>query len=634
MEDGPAMKETNSFQETSLTLDGESLAVAKRGIDVLQPVHQKLDAILALLERWEQKSMSMPLDLPFSCPHSEEVEGTGHGETLLPKALLPAPKSKLQPPEAPPPMIQGIEEGAHSAESDNPSKQHRRLSAQNVLQRPAKARKAKEMPGASVDFATWTEQVRKNCHFDAGALSRGMKPKGSKEIERSQVPSISQMNGAFLQAVTMSKAERHAHFNQVEEHIDLEMERLGRKSEDEDEEQSVFPGLVPNSQKPVSQVLCSDGASPKNKVPTLVSLSNKSQAGILGNYPENIPPVMELGQRDFGSKVLLSSVARLFWIIGPLAILGSAGSIVLDSVLSDVDFRSGPAIAQLIYGLAALSTVVLLRMALGSDEMNLAIDKMQFFIADFMVEWKQVSGTEGRICVFAWVFMMLSFVSSMVVHGYKDDLPKNDPVHFLLHGIALLIFAFASFLVTLAAYVQSHILLGLDRSLDCWCCSILNDSDFGLGVDSWNCLQALLKSIGRGIASSFLALQIFGAIGLIYILASAVTSSFQLGLTAEVLVLEGVHALPLLVFFALNMRVCAHGAALTEKCRVIPAFVNQIPTEDPLDEERQYLVRYVADSSAGFFVKDLKLTREMFLKNFVTVGGLMTGAVGVLSRIY
>jgi len=40
-----------------------------------------------------------------------------------------------------------------------------------------------------------------------------------------------------------------------------------------------------------------------------------TEAGILGNYPENIPPVMELGQRDFGSKVLLSSVARLF--LGP-----------------------------------------------------------------------------------------------------------------------------------------------------------------------------------------------------------------------------------------------------------------------------------------------------------------------------
>ena len=35
-----------------------------------------------------------------------------------------------------------------------------------------------------------------------------------------------------------------------------------------------------------------------------------------------------------------------------------------------------------------------------------------------------------------------------------------------------------------------------------------------------------------------------------------------------------------------------------------------------------------------FFVKEVKLTREMFLKNFVAAGGLMTGAVGVLSRIY
>ena len=55
---------------------------------------------------------------------------------------------------------------------------------------------------------------------------------------------------------------------EVEEHIDLEIERLGRKSEDEGEEESVFPGLVPNSQKPVSPVR-SDGASPKNKVPWL-----------------------------------------------------------------------------------------------------------------------------------------------------------------------------------------------------------------------------------------------------------------------------------------------------------------------------------------------------------------------------
>lgn len=33
------------------------------------------------------------------------------------------------------------------------------------------------------------------------------------------------------------------------------------------------------------------------------------------------------------------------------------------------------------------------------------------------------------------------------------------------------------------------------------------------------------------------------------------------------------------IHFATPRKVCAHGANLTEKCRVIPAFVNQIPTE-------------------------------------------------------
>lgn len=43
-------------------------------------------------------------------------------------------------------------------------------------------------------------------------------------------------------------------------------------------------------------------------------------------------------------------------------------------------------------------------------------------------------------------------------------------------------------------------------------------------------------------------------------------------------------------------------------------------------------MRFIADSSAGFFVKDIKLTREMFMKNFIMVGGILSGFVGVLSR--
>ena len=33
-----------------------------------------------------------------------------------------------------------------------------------------------------MDFATWTEQVRQRCNFDAGAISRGLPRSGSKEL--------------------------------------------------------------------------------------------------------------------------------------------------------------------------------------------------------------------------------------------------------------------------------------------------------------------------------------------------------------------------------------------------------------------------------------------------------------------
>lgn len=58
--------------------------------------------------------------------------------------------------------------------------------------------------------------------------------------------------------------------------------------------------------------------------------------------------------------------------------------------------------------------------------------------------------------------------------------------------------------------------------------------------------------------------------------------------------IECLSSLPLPFLFLLGMRVCAHGADLTEKCRAMPAFVNQIPTNVLIDVERQYLVRFIA----------------------------------------
>ncbi|OLQ05916.1 hypothetical protein AK812_SmicGene10839 [Symbiodinium microadriaticum] len=128
------------------------------------------------------------------------------------------------------------------------------------------------------------------------------------------------------------------------------------------------------------------------------------------------------------------------------------------------------------------------------------------------------------------------------------------------------------------------------------------------------------------------ALRALGAVGFVYFLASGVTNAFQKGFriaalaavmvrvqpgsvsyspklplmgiliprdaweggegsereAEDMLIFEMVAALPLLFLFTVNMRVCAHGAALTEKCRQIPAFVNQIPSAEPIEPWMQH----------------------------------------------
>ncbi|CAE7913445.1 unnamed protein product, partial [Symbiodinium necroappetens] len=100
------------------------------------------------------------------------------------------------------------------------------------------------------------------------------------------------------------------------------------------------------------------------------------------------------------------------------------------------------------------------------------------------------------------------------------------------------------------------------------------------------------------------------------------------------LVAKGCSAIPILWLLLLSLRLCSAGADLTSKCQNIPAFVNQLQSNEPLNEDRQYLVRYIDDSSAGFVIKDVKLTREIFLKEMILFAGTASALITLMSRIY
>ncbi|CAE7567996.1 unnamed protein product [Symbiodinium natans] len=99
------------------------------------------------------------------------------------------------------------------------------------------------------------------------------------------------------------------------------------------------------------------------------------------------------------------------------------------------------------------------------------------------------------------------------------------------------------------------------------------------------------------------------------------------------LLTQGLPSLPLLFLFLLSMRVFAHAAALTEKCRSIPAFVNQIPTQGCCDPSRQYLVHFIADSAAGFTVLNMKVTAEMLVRQASFFSSVLSCLLGVLSTL-
>lgn len=52
-----------------------------------------------------------------------------------------------------------------------------------------------------------------------------------------------------------------------------------------------------------------------------------------------------------------------------------------------------------------------------------------------------------------------------------------------------------------------------------------------------------------------------------------------------------------------------------------------------MSQDKSFLVNFIQNSNAGFFVGNVKLTQETFVKQLILVCGLLSGLFGTLSRI-
>lgn len=177
------------------------------------------------------------------------------------------------------------------------------------------------------------------------------------------------------------------------------------------------------------------------------------------------------------------------------------------------------------------------------------------------------------------------------------------------------IFAFVSFsivfgLFTAVAFYHLHNCLGLELIIDEFSVRFVDDDgDITELIAMWNMTNVLLRRTANCLEGSILALQTSVPPA---VLLTAMHLLGHKSLTCGSCVQSIFGMLPPVV---LALYTLFRTAAVTEKCIHVPAFVNSWITDgSAMEQEHHHFVQYIFNSSAGFYIKGLRLTTFMVVK--------------------
>lgn len=174
-----------------------------------------------------------------------------------------------------------------------------------------------------------------------------------------------------------------------------------------------------------------------------------------------------------------------------------------------------------------------------------------------------------------------------------------------------------------------QILSCLELMVDSYCVEFFDNKNCERNVAMWNSLQALLRRAGEAVENSILALQIAittafacGALS-----ALELTLRWRKNLAAEELSRSILFQGEVLLLVLSSIIIFAKGASVTEKCVRVPPLVNSVLIEPSkhIDEQRSYLVTFIANSHAGFYVKGTRFTFSMLARLCYLFGTVTCG---------
>lgn len=153
-------------------------------------------------------------------------------------------------------------------------------------------------------------------------------------------------------------------------------------------------------------------------------------------------------------------------------------------------------------------------------------------------------------------------------------------------------------------YCISHVCRALATLIDGFCVDFVlsrdHSSAVGEAVKSWNKLQATLRRATCALDNCFLVL--FTCAVLAVFLPILVSPSFSV-------------AVPGVLFSIGVASVSFACVSITSKCDRVPVIINSLSFgEDGISAERQYIVSYIVQSLAGFYILEVRFTPAMVLK--------------------
>ena len=243
--------------------------------------------------------------------------------------------------------------------------------------------------------------------------------------------------------------------------------------------------------------------------------------------------------------------------------------------------------------------------------------------AGFIEQWRRRS---RRRLIEAFGTLVLMWISHglayMQLHVSSYDL------------LSTVSFCLASIGFVGTAYLQLHILSGLELAIDSFTVSLVRDRDFEEAVEEWNVLQATLRHVSTKLSHSLLVLGSSCAASILYLIElTFLRSNDSNAQPAFQFILQNTWSVPPTVIFLYTMM---RAAAVTEKASRVSPLVNSWTFEpsgqDPkvpewMDLGRQYVVQYINQSEAGFYMQGVRLRIFQVTKMCYYLGAILFAVV-------